>query len=101
MKQGELSQEVRSSSRNCLYRIQSYGDASDQSELVNKRYAGLLVISISTAGGTGEKNDLEIWRGLHCIQYFLESLHQGRTWQPSFQPLPLLARRTEEQIEEE
>ncbi|KAA6360011.1 MAG: hypothetical protein EZS28_044462, partial [Streblomastix strix] len=29
-------------------------------------------------------------------------LHEGRNdWQPSFQPLPLLVRRTDEQIEEE
>ncbi|KAA6402233.1 MAG: hypothetical protein EZS28_002248 [Streblomastix strix] len=102
MKQGELSQEVRSSSRNCLYRIQSYGDVSDQSELVNEKYAGLFVVSFSTAGGNGEENDLSIWRGLVYLSAFLQDLHQGSNYrQPYFSHQLLLEKRSFEQVEEE
>ncbi|KAA6366630.1 MAG: hypothetical protein EZS28_037842 [Streblomastix strix] len=47
------------------------------------------------------EQDKEIYNGLHDISEFLRQLHEGRTWLPSFQPLPLLARRSIEQIEEE
>ncbi|KAA6388983.1 MAG: hypothetical protein EZS28_015491 [Streblomastix strix] len=62
-----------------------------------------MTISFYTAGGIGEEQDMEILNGLHNISWFLRELHQGRHYfgQPSFQALPLLARRTEEQIEEE
>ncbi|KAA6392800.1 MAG: hypothetical protein EZS28_011672 [Streblomastix strix] len=93
---------VRSSSGEFLYSIQSCGDASAQTKLVNARYAGVLVIAISTAGGHGEEKDDEICDRLFCISQFLNRLHQGRiNDEPSFPPQPLLARRSNEQIEEE
>ncbi|KAA6355539.1 MAG: hypothetical protein EZS28_048934 [Streblomastix strix] len=59
-------------------------------------------ISFCTAGGVGEEQNAEISYGLKRISRFLRQLHEGRTYgQSSFQPLPLLARRTEEQIEDE
>ncbi|KAA6371080.1 MAG: hypothetical protein EZS28_033393 [Streblomastix strix] len=57
----------------------------------------MLVIAISTAGGQGEEDD-EIYWGLSRIFKFLSNLHQGKY---SFPPQPLLARRSDEQIEEE
>ncbi|KAA6361124.1 MAG: hypothetical protein EZS28_043349 [Streblomastix strix] len=95
--------EVRSWSRDCLYYIQYYGDKQDQSEIVNVGYGRVMSITFSTAGGQGEEQDMEIMNGLRSIYWFLSALHAGRNngWQPSFQPLPLLARRSEEQIEEE
>ncbi|KAA6379809.1 MAG: hypothetical protein EZS28_024663 [Streblomastix strix] len=59
------------------------------------------ILSFCTAGGVGEEQDMEIKDGLYRISDFLNQLHEGRTWLPSLQPLPLLVRRTEEQIEEE
>ncbi|KAA6358962.1 MAG: hypothetical protein EZS28_045511 [Streblomastix strix] len=93
--------EIRCNSRLCLYWIQVWGDEQDQSELVNQGYGKVMSISICTAGGQGEEQDAEIWKGLQYIFYFLRALHYGKTYQPSFQPLPLLARNTEEQMEEE
>ncbi|KAA6370819.1 MAG: hypothetical protein EZS28_033654 [Streblomastix strix] len=95
--------KVRHWSRYCLRYIQYFGDEQDQTELVNKRYGRVLSTAFCTAGGQGEEQDLEIFYGLECIKYFLRALHAGRNgdYQPSFQPLPLLARNTEEQIEEE
>ncbi|KAA6359334.1 MAG: hypothetical protein EZS28_045139 [Streblomastix strix] len=93
--------EVRCNSRWCLYYIQSFGDEQVQTELVNKRYGRVTSISFCTAGGKGEEQDEEILNGLDYISSFLKELHEGRNWQPSFQPLPLLARNTEEQMEEE
>ncbi|KAA6377779.1 MAG: hypothetical protein EZS28_026695 [Streblomastix strix] len=95
--------EVRSWSRWCLYCIQCIGDEQDQSELVNKRYGRVTSITFSTAGAQGEEQDEDIRNGLCRISAFLNELHEGRNndWQPSFQPLPLLARNTEEQMEEE
>ncbi|KAA6375343.1 MAG: hypothetical protein EZS28_029130, partial [Streblomastix strix] len=90
---------VRHSSRRCLWQIQYYGDASVHSELVNARYARVLVIAISTASGSGEEQDEEIWSGLTSISKFLRDIHQGK--QNSFPPQPLLVRRSDEQIEEE
>ncbi|KAA6328751.1 MAG: hypothetical protein EZS28_053681 [Streblomastix strix] len=94
--------EVRNKCRWCLRYIQECCDEQVQSELVNNRYGRVLSITFSTAGGKGEEQDEEIENGLECIKYFLIGLHTGRTYrQPSFQPLPLLVRRSEEQIEEE
>ncbi|KAA6373551.1 MAG: hypothetical protein EZS28_030922 [Streblomastix strix] len=95
--------KVRHWSREFLFLIQQLGDEQDQSELVNVEYGRVMSISICTAGGKGEEQDLEIRNGLINISSFLIGLHEGRNddEQPSFQPLPLLARNTEEQIEEE
>ncbi|KAA6379644.1 MAG: hypothetical protein EZS28_024829 [Streblomastix strix] len=90
---------VRHSSRECLWHIQYYGGASAQSELVNARYARVLVIAISTASGAGEEQDEEICNGLYRISKFLRDIHQGNY--SSFPPQPLLVRRSVEQIEEE
>ncbi|KAA6368851.1 MAG: hypothetical protein EZS28_035622 [Streblomastix strix] len=98
-----LRLKVRSLSRRCLRYIQRYGDEQVQSELVNQGYGRLISITLSTAGGQGEEQDEEIYYGLDYIYHFLRALHTGRNndWQPSFQSLPLLVRRSEEQIEEE
>ncbi|KAA6385367.1 MAG: hypothetical protein EZS28_019108 [Streblomastix strix] len=95
--------EVRKSSRLCLFYIQVYGDEQVQTELVNQEYGRVMSLSFSTAGGKGEEQDEEIENVLNRISGFLNALHKGRNnvYQPSFQPLPLLARRSEEQIEEE
>ncbi|KAA6359532.1 MAG: hypothetical protein EZS28_044941 [Streblomastix strix] len=99
----QMRLEIRCNSRWCLYWIQVWGDEQVQSELVNKRYGRVTSISICTAGGKGEEQDQEIYNGLKYIFSFLRELHAGRNndWKPFFQPLPLLARRTEEQMEEE
>ncbi|KAA6400317.1 MAG: hypothetical protein EZS28_004163 [Streblomastix strix] len=61
-----------------------------------------MVITISTAGGSGEEQDLEIRNGLLDICWFLRELQVGRNDNnSSFQPLPLHAKRSIEQIEEE
>ncbi|KAA6334788.1 MAG: hypothetical protein EZS28_053031, partial [Streblomastix strix] len=95
--------EIRSWSRQCLWSIQGDGDAQVQSELVRQGYGRVMFITISTAGCKGEEQDYEIENGLIRISIFLTELHDGRNddWYPSFQPLPLLARSTEEQIEDE
>ncbi|KAA6371028.1 MAG: hypothetical protein EZS28_033446 [Streblomastix strix] len=94
--------KVRSWSRRCLCWILIKGDEQDQSQLVNKRYGRVMSTAFCTAGGKGEEQDDEIWNGLDRIYLFLRELHEGRyDWQPSFQPLPLLARRSDEQMEEE
>ncbi|KAA6373147.1 MAG: hypothetical protein EZS28_031326 [Streblomastix strix] len=93
--------EVRSWSRDCLKQIQENGDEYDQTVLVNYGYGKVMSISFSTAGGIGEEEDYEIQQRLNYIQWFLGDLHEGSNRQQSFQPLPLLARNTEEQIEEE
>ncbi|KAA6367382.1 MAG: hypothetical protein EZS28_037091, partial [Streblomastix strix] len=94
---------VGSEIRYCLRQIQIYGEEQDQTELVNVGYGRVLSIAFCTAGGVGEEQDAEIWNVLNSIYNFLRQLHEGKTndQQPSFQPLPLLARKTEEQIEEE
>ncbi|KAA6387139.1 MAG: hypothetical protein EZS28_017336 [Streblomastix strix] len=92
---------IRRWSRICLYYIQYYGDIQVQSELVNIGYGRVMSITLSTAGGIGEEQDEQISNGLSRISWFPYELHEGRTWQPSFQPLPLLVRNTQEQIEEE
>ncbi|KAA6367856.1 MAG: hypothetical protein EZS28_036617, partial [Streblomastix strix] len=94
--------KVRSWSRQCLYQIRCFGDEQVQSELVNNGYGRVMSISFCTAGGQGEEQDLKISDGLYYISVFLIRLYERRTYgQSSFQPLPLLARRSEEQIEEE
>ncbi|KAA6375686.1 MAG: hypothetical protein EZS28_028787, partial [Streblomastix strix] len=74
----------------------------DQQDLVNNEYGRVMFISFCTAGGIGEEHNKKICNGLFYIYWFLKDLHEGKTYvQPSFQPLPLLARITKEQIEEE
>ncbi|KAA6359353.1 MAG: hypothetical protein EZS28_045120, partial [Streblomastix strix] len=99
----QQSLKIRYNSRQCLRQIQEYGDPQVQSELLKVGYVILLAISFSTAGGIGEEQNKEIWNGLNCIYWFLLDLHKGRNIDqiPSFQPLPQLVRRSEEQIEEE
>ncbi|KAA6368001.1 MAG: hypothetical protein EZS28_036472 [Streblomastix strix] len=96
-----LRLNVRQESRQYLLKIQEYGDAQDFADLVNVGYGKVICISLSTAGGIGVEDDDEIRSGLMYIINFLRELHKGRNDQPSFQPLPLLVRRTEEQLEEE
>ncbi|KAA6387738.1 MAG: hypothetical protein EZS28_016737, partial [Streblomastix strix] len=94
--------KVRSWSRDFLSQIQLYGDEQIQADLVNIGYGRVMSITFSTAGGISEEQDKEIENGLMYISRFLREQHEGRNdWQPSFQPLPLLARRSEEQIEKE
>ncbi|KAA6363151.1 MAG: hypothetical protein EZS28_041323 [Streblomastix strix] len=98
----QLRFEVKYWNRQCLFCIQQYGDAQDLTERINIGYGRLMIISISTTGGSSEEQDQEIYYELIYISNFIYELHEGRSkWQPSFQPLPLLARSTEEQIEEE
>ncbi|KAA6376619.1 MAG: hypothetical protein EZS28_027854, partial [Streblomastix strix] len=98
-----LRLEVRRWSRQCLFFIQVYGNAQVQIEIVSYKHGRVISISFCTSGGIGEEQDAEIRNGLFRIKMFLKELHEGRnsSWQPSFHPLPLLARRTVEQIEEE
>ncbi|KAA6382538.1 MAG: hypothetical protein EZS28_021935 [Streblomastix strix] len=104
-----LSEEVdrqrltlRYISRQCLYQIQRFGDEQVQSELANDEYGRVISITFSTAGGKGEELNKAISDGLLYISRFLNELQRGKTYgQQTFQPLPLLARRYEEQIEEE
>ncbi|KAA6319457.1 MAG: hypothetical protein EZS28_054813, partial [Streblomastix strix] len=93
--------KVRHQSRWCLYQIRVYGDEQVQQELVRQGYGRVICISFCTAGGVGEEQNQMIRYGLSYISDFLKDLHEGRNWYPSFQPLPLLIRKTEEQIEEE
>ncbi|KAA6353897.1 MAG: hypothetical protein EZS28_050576 [Streblomastix strix] len=95
--------EVRNKCRRCLKFIQECCDEQVQIEIVKQGYGRVMSISICTAGGKGEEQDEEIYYGLRSIYLFLRELHLGRynDWQPSFQPLPLLVRRSEEQMEEE
>ncbi|KAA6401932.1 MAG: hypothetical protein EZS28_002538 [Streblomastix strix] len=61
----------------------------------------MLVIAISTASGSGEEKDNEIYKGLDYIYRFLYKLNNGRNYNETFPPQPLLAHRSYEQIEEE
>ncbi|KAA6395000.1 MAG: hypothetical protein EZS28_009477 [Streblomastix strix] len=65
------------------------------------RYAGLLAIALSTAGGSGEEQDQEIYWGLNNLSIFLNQFHLRRYYNISFPPLPSLAKISVEQIEEE
>ncbi|KAA6355086.1 MAG: hypothetical protein EZS28_049387 [Streblomastix strix] len=98
-----LRLNVRRQSRRCLYCIQRNGDAQVHSELVRQGYGRATSISFSAAGGVCEEDDLKNNDGLSCISVFLRKLRYGRydDLYPSFQPLPLLARVSLEQIEEE
>ncbi|KAA6398948.1 MAG: hypothetical protein EZS28_005522 [Streblomastix strix] len=101
-KNDQQTLEVRYNCRGCLFYIQDCGDASAQTELVNARYARVLVIAISTASGSGEEQDDEIKDGLSYISIFLNQLHKGiNSPHASFPPQPLLAHRSDEQIEGE
>ncbi|KAA6393868.1 MAG: hypothetical protein EZS28_010602 [Streblomastix strix] len=94
--------QVRHWSRWCLIQIQDCGDVKMQTELVNVGYGRMMTTTFSTTGGVGEEQDKEIYYGLFYIFRFLRELHEGRNeQQPSFQTLPLLARMSLEQIEEE
>ncbi|KAA6382745.1 MAG: hypothetical protein EZS28_021726 [Streblomastix strix] len=97
-----LRLKVRRQSRLCLYWIQYIGGEQVQSEIVNNEYGRVMSLQFSTAGGIGNEKDEEIYTGLIYIYNFLERLRYGRNYpQPSFQPLPLLARITEEHMKEE
>ncbi|KAA6393119.1 MAG: hypothetical protein EZS28_011358 [Streblomastix strix] len=93
--------DVRHWSRYCLWIIQFYGNEQDQTELFKIGYGRVISIAFCTAGGVGEEEDAEIFNGLFYFSRFLRQLHEGRARQPSLQQLPLLVRRTEEQMEEE
>ncbi|KAA6365424.1 MAG: hypothetical protein EZS28_039049 [Streblomastix strix] len=94
--------QVRSISRRCLGEIRCKGDEQDQTELVNIGYGRVISLSFSTAGGVCEEQDKEISNGLWEISMILIPLHEEENYpQSSFRQLPLLARRTEEQIEKE
>ncbi|KAA6314284.1 MAG: hypothetical protein EZS28_055608, partial [Streblomastix strix] len=98
----QLRFNVRCNSRWCLRWIQISHYTQDFADLVNVQYGKVICISLSTAGGIGEEKDGEIRNVLIRISDFIKDLHEGRNdYQPSFQPLPLLARMTEEQMEEE
>ncbi|KAA6373584.1 MAG: hypothetical protein EZS28_030889 [Streblomastix strix] len=90
---------LRSGSIKCLQHIHCSSDASAHSELANANYSGVLVIAISTACGHVEEYDKEIRNRLFRISQFLKYLIKGNQY--SFPPQPLLARRSDEQIEEE
>ncbi|KAA6385189.1 MAG: hypothetical protein EZS28_019285 [Streblomastix strix] len=93
---------IRSGSRKCLLNIHCSSDASAQSELVNANYTGVLVIAISTASGSGEEQDEQISIRLGNISTFLNCLNKGgKYYIKTFPPQPLLAHRSDEQIEEE
>ncbi|KAA6399886.1 MAG: hypothetical protein EZS28_004585 [Streblomastix strix] len=71
-------------------------------ELVNIRYAGIQVIAFSIASGQGEEQDEQIWNGLNRISWFFCCLYEGRNnRESSFPRQPILAKRSQEQIEEE
>ncbi|KAA6334921.1 MAG: hypothetical protein EZS28_053015, partial [Streblomastix strix] len=95
--------KVRRQSRWCLYWIQNESDEQVNSVFFNQEYGRVMPISFSTARGFGEEQYRQIYNGLYRISVFLEELHEGRNnnCYPSFQPLPVFARRSEEQIEEE
>ncbi|KAA6370745.1 MAG: hypothetical protein EZS28_033728 [Streblomastix strix] len=89
--------------RECLRQIRLKGDEQDQSELINAGYGRALIISVSTAGGTEEQGDDEIYSGLNHIYWFITLLHQGRYNYPHplFPAQPALSKSCIEQIEEE
>ncbi|KAA6355733.1 MAG: hypothetical protein EZS28_048741 [Streblomastix strix] len=97
-----LRLNIRYDSRWCLFKIRCYGDAQNFADLVNVEYGRVLSIAFCTAGGIGEEQDWEIFSVLNHFYDLLRDLHEGRYYrQLFFQPLPLLARWTEEQMEEE
>ncbi|KAA6355641.1 MAG: hypothetical protein EZS28_048831, partial [Streblomastix strix] len=90
---------LRNGSRECLSIIQDCGDVSTNSELINVGYARVFIIAISSASGSGEEQDREIKDGLDNISQFIRCLNKGK--QDSFPLQPLLAHRSDEQLEEE
>ncbi|KAA6392792.1 MAG: hypothetical protein EZS28_011682 [Streblomastix strix] len=76
--QDEHQHRIRKKCRSCLGEIQYFGDEKAQAELINVGYGRVLIISVSTAGGTEEQYDNGIFDGLICINRFLRDLHQGR-----------------------
>ncbi|KAA6402880.1 MAG: hypothetical protein EZS28_001592 [Streblomastix strix] len=97
----EEKEQIRSSSRRCLDNIQSCGDTSVQSELVSIGYARVFTFAFSTASGSGEEEDYEIYYRLSQISQFFSNLNKRRNNLATFPPQPLLAHRSDEQIEEE
>ncbi|KAA6373603.1 MAG: hypothetical protein EZS28_030868, partial [Streblomastix strix] len=97
----QLTLALRSGSRECLFSIQYRGDASTQSELVNANFTRVFAIAIGTASGSGEEYDNEIYLKLNYIFWFISNLNKGRYYNAIFPPQPLLAHRSDEQIEEE
>ncbi|KAA6374770.1 MAG: hypothetical protein EZS28_029702, partial [Streblomastix strix] len=80
----------------------SGNSTNDRCQYVRQGYGRMMSITFCTAGGKGEEQDEEIYNGLKQISRFLRELYEGRNGLHSyFQPLPLLVRRTEEQMEEE
>ncbi|KAA6361489.1 MAG: hypothetical protein EZS28_042984 [Streblomastix strix] len=79
------------------------GDEQDQSELINVGYGRALIIYISTAGGTKEQGDDEIYQGLQYISRFLHKLNNYNNYNNnlSFPAQPALSKSGIEQIEEE
>ncbi|KAA6358564.1 MAG: hypothetical protein EZS28_045909 [Streblomastix strix] len=71
--------------------------------LVKANYIGVLVIAISTVGGSGEEEDWQIFNVLDYISRFLSNLNKGRNryYKSTFPPQLLLTHRSDEQIEEE
>ncbi|KAA6339121.1 MAG: hypothetical protein EZS28_052637, partial [Streblomastix strix] len=98
--------KVRSRSRDCLWQIQLNGDESVQAEIVNAGFIGVMIIAISTAGGSEEDETDETHQWLKNISRFLYYLRQGG--EPdvfnrgtTFPPQPILRRICEQQMEEE
>ncbi|KAA6363591.1 MAG: hypothetical protein EZS28_040882 [Streblomastix strix] len=106
-KEDQQSYLIRKWSRGCLIWIQTFGDKQDQSELINVGYGRIVIIFISSAGGTEEQGDVEIYWVLQYIYRFLNELNNGRNNsnninnQPSFIPQPALSKICIEQMEEE
>ncbi|KAA6375623.1 MAG: hypothetical protein EZS28_028850 [Streblomastix strix] len=96
----EQTLAVRQSSRDCLSKIKIGNGVFFYSELVNIRYVGVLIITISAAGRSGEEQDSDIYDGLDYIYKFLKDLHYGEN-HSNFPRYPQLYKRSLEQIEEE
>ncbi|KAA6400521.1 MAG: hypothetical protein EZS28_003956 [Streblomastix strix] len=102
----ELANEIRKNSRKCLNQVQQYGDESIQAQLSSLGYACSLSLTISTACGSVEEYDDEIWSQLFTIRQFLSGLQKGRLTSYLDNQLQLQAKTTPvnqpiEQIEEE
>ncbi|KAA6387837.1 MAG: hypothetical protein EZS28_016638 [Streblomastix strix] len=74
-----------------------------QTELARVGYSIEQILYMSTAGGFSEEQDQEIDNALNQVSKFLNCLHhEGKDlYQSYFPPLPLFAKRSEEQIEVE
>ncbi|KAA6357155.1 MAG: hypothetical protein EZS28_047317 [Streblomastix strix] len=94
--------EVKRSSRACLRWIQYFSYGKDQAELLKIGYARVQVIEFSTAGGTREQENTEIYYGLKSIiNLFKDYLQGNKTRIKSFPPQFLFVKTCIEQIEEE